>query len=275
VREFITVVQTTKQYPDTPFIRTEGTTANVNESQTSRYSRHILLPQIGTTGQERLLAARVFIVGAGGLGSPLCMYLASSGVGHLVISDFDHVERSNLQRQILHGEADIGHDKVSSARDSLQQLNPEIQISTLNWALDDEELAAEIRAADVVADATDNFETRFTLNRLCVQEKTPLVSAAAVRFEGQVSVFDHRRTDSPCYRCLYSDKSNAGEACAKVGVLAPLLGVLGSIQAAEVIKLIVNTGASLTGRVLVLDALCMEWRSLRLRKDPDCPVCAP
>ncbi len=246
----------------------------MNEAQTNRYSRHLLLPQIGPAGQGRLLGARVFIVGAGGLGSPLSMYLASTGVGHLVISDFDHVELSNLQRQILHGEADIGRDKVASARDTLQQLNPDVQVTTLNWGLDDEELIEQIRAADVVADATDNFETRFTLNRLCVREKTPLVSAAAVRFEGQVSVFDARNSDSPCYRCLYSDESNAGEACSQVGVLAPLLGILGSIQAAEVIKLITGTGDILTGRVLVLDALAMEWRSLRLRKDPACPVCS-
>ncbi len=246
----------------------------MNETLSQRYNRHILLPQIGAAGQQRLLAARVFIVGAGGLGSPLCMYLASSGIGHLVISDFDHVELSNLQRQILHGEADIGRDKVASARDTLQQLNPDILVTTRNWALDDEELAEEISVADVVVDATDNFETRFTLNRLCVQEQTPLVSAAAVRFEGQVSVFDSRRADSPCYRCLYSDESDAGEACSKVGVLAPLLGILGSIQAVETIKLILDTGESLCGRVLVLDALTLEWRSLRLRKDPDCPVCA-
>lgn len=246
----------------------------MNQNQSTRYSRHILLPQIGAAGQERLLGARVFMVGAGGLGSPLSMYLASAGVGELVISDFDHVELSNLQRQILHGEADIGRDKVASARDTLEALNPDIRVQALNWALDDAELASEIRAADVVADATDNFETRFTLNRLCVLEKTPLVSAAAVRFEGQVSVFDSRRADSPCYRCLYSDESDAGEACSKVGVLAPLLGILGSIQAAEIIKLIIGAGESLCGRVLVLDALNMEWRSLRLRKDPSCPVCS-
>ncbi len=246
----------------------------MNEQQLSRYSRHIQLPQIGIDGQQRLLKARVFIVGAGGLGSPLSMYLASSGIGQLVISDFDHVELSNLQRQILHTDTDIGRDKVASARDTLRHLNPEIQINALNWALDDEELAEEIRAADVVADATDNFETRFTLNRLCVQEKTPLVSAAAVRFEGQVSVFDSRQENSPCYRCLYSDESDGGEACAKVGVLSPLLGILGSIQATEVIKLILECGNPLLGRVLVLDALSMEWRSLHLRKDPDCPVCA-
>ncbi len=245
----------------------------MNESQTNRYSRHILLPQIGAAGQDRLLAARVFIVGAGGLGSPLCMYLASAGVGHLVISDFDHVELSNLQRQILHGEADIGRDKVASAQETLQQLNPDIQVTALNWALDDEELTEHIRAADVVVDATDNFESRFTLNRLCVNEKTPLVSAAAIRFEGQVTVFDPRQHDSPCYRCLYSDESDSGEACSKVGVLAPLLGILGSIQATETIKLILHSGEALVGRVLVLDALSMEWRSLRLRKDPDCPMC--
>jgi molybdopterin/thiamine biosynthesis adenylyltransferase len=233
----------------------------------------VLLPQIGEPGQQRLLAARVFIIGAGGLGSPLTMYLASAGIGHLVIADFDHVDLSNLQRQILHGVADIGADKVSSARDTIAALNPGITVTPLNWAPDDDELNEQVRLADVVVDACDNFETRFAVNRCCVAHSTPLVSAAAVRFEGQISVFDARDNASPCYRCLYSDASSDGEACSQVGVLAPLLGVIGSAQAIETIKLIVGIGESLAGRVVMFDALSMEWRTLKLRKDPGCPVC--
>jgi len=246
----------------------------MNDEQQQRYSRHVLLPQIGVQGQERLLAARVFILGAGGLGSPVTMYLASAGVGHLVLADFDHVDLSNLQRQILHGVADLGTDKVSSARDTITALNPGITVTTLNRAPDDDELDEQIGLADVVVDACDNFETRFSLNRFCVKHATPLVSAAAVRFEGQISVFDSRDSNSPCYRCLYSDDSSEGEACSQVGVLAPLLGIIGSTQAVEVIKLIVGIGESLAGRVMMLDALSMEWRTLKLRKDPACPVCS-
>lgn len=245
----------------------------MNEEQQERYSRHVLLPQIGEQGQERLLAARVLILGAGGLGSPVTMYLASAGIGHLVIVDFDHVDLSNLQRQILHGVADLGDDKVASAKRTIAALNPGIQVTTLNWAPDDDELDEQVRLADVVVDATDNFETRFALNRFCVKNATPLVSAAALRFEAQISVFDARDSASPCYRCLYSDESSEGEACSQVGVLAPLLGMVGSAQAVEVIKLIVGIGESLAGRVVMLDALNMEWRSLKLRKDPNCPVC--
>ena len=202
------------------------------------------------------------------------MYLAASGVGHLVIADFDHVDLSNLQRQILHGTADLGRDKVASARDTMLALNPDLEITTLNRAPEDEELEEQVRLADVVVDACDNFESRFTLNRLCVACSTPLVSAAAVRFEGQVSVFDTRDAASPCYRCLYSDESGEGEACSQVGVLAPLLGIIGSVQAVETLKLIVGMGEGLAGRVLMLDALGMEWRALRLRRDPACPVCS-
>lgn len=246
----------------------------MNEHERERYSRHLLLPALGEAGQERLLAARVFILGAGGLGSPVAMYLASAGVGHLVIADFDHVDLSNLQRQILHGTPDLGLDKVASARASIERINPGVQVTTLNWAPDDDELAEQVRLADVVVDACDNFETRFALNRHCVAARTPLVSAAAVRFEGQVSVFDPRQADSPCYRCLYADTSTEGEACSQVGVLAPLLGIIGSVQAVETIKLITGMGETLTGRVVVLDALSMEWRTLKLRKDPSCPVCS-
>ena len=242
--------------------------------QESRYSRHMLLAQIGKEGQEKLLAARVLIVGMGGLGSPVAMYLAASGVGHLVLTDFDFVELSNLQRQIIHRTDDIDKNKVESARNAILELNPGVQVTALPWVLQDDDLDREVAAADVVVDACDNFESRFDLNAVCWRLGTPLVSAAAMRMEGQVSVFDSRQAASPCYRCLYSDESTEGEACSQVGVLAPLLGIIGSIQATEVIKLIVAMGTTLVGRVMVLDALEMEWRTLKLRKDPQCPVCS-
>lgn len=238
-----------------------------------RYSRHLLLPQIGEAGQARLRAARVLLIGLGGLGSPAAMYLAASGVGHLVLVDFDHVELSNLQRQVIHSSADVGRDKVESARDRVTALNPEVKVTTLAYVLDDDELAGEIGKSDVVVDASDNFETRFVLNALCYRAGRPLVSGAAIRMEGHVGVFDPRDPKSGCYRCLYSDESGEGEACSRVGVLAPLLGIIGSIQATEALKLIVGTGRSLAGRLLVLDALDMEWRMLKLPKDPECPVC--
>ncbi len=240
-----------------------------------RYSRHLLLPQIGESGQARLRKARVLVIGLGGLGSPVAMYLAASGVGHLVLVDFDHVELSNLQRQVIHSSADIGRDKVESARDRVTALNPEVEVTTLAYVLEDDELAKEISKADVVLDASDNFETRFVLNALCYAAGTPLVSGAAIRMEGQVGVFDPRDPDSGCYRCLYTDESGEGEACSQVGVLAPLLGIIGSVQATEALKLIVGTGRTLAGRLLVLDALDMEWRMLKLPKDPKCPVCGP
>jgi adenylyltransferase/sulfurtransferase len=240
-----------------------------------RYSRHLMLPQIGESGQARLNQARVLVIGLGGLGSPVAMYLAASGVGQLVLVDFDHVELSNLQRQVIHSSADIGRDKVESARDRVIALNPEVAVTTLAYVLDDEELAEEISRADVVLDASDNFETRFLLNALCYRAGTPLVSGAAVRMEGQVGVFDPRNADSGCYRCLYTDESGEGEACSQVGVLAPLLGIIGSVQATEALKLILDMGTTLAGRLLVLDALDMEWRMLKLPKDPKCPVCGP
>lgn len=246
----------------------------MNPEQRARYSRHMLLPQIGEAGQEKLLSARVLIVGMGGLGSPVAMYLGASGVGHLVLTDFDVVELSNLQRQIIHHTDGVGENKVASAESALRALNPGVRVTPVPWALQDDELEAEVRAADVVVDACDNFESRFELNRICWRTGTPLVSAAAMRMEGQVTVFDPRDPDSPCYRCLYSDESAEGEACSQVGVLAPLLGIVGSIQATETMKLIVGMGETLVGRVVVLDALDMEIRSLRLRKDPECPVCS-
>ena len=237
----------------------------MRDDQFSRYSRHMVLSQIGLEGQRRLLEARVLLVGVGGLGSPIAMYLAAAGVGQIVLADFDVVELSNLQRQILHTSNDIGRAKVDSGKDTLRALNPDVNISTINRVFDsdDDEFITEVEKASVVVDGTDNFETRFALNRACVASKTPLVSGAALRTDGQVTVFDSRDPQSPCYRCLYSDDASEGEACSDVGVFSPLLGIVGSIEAAETIKLIIGNGDSLVGRVIVIDVLSMEWRSLK------------
>ncbi|MEM7407483.1 MAG: HesA/MoeB/ThiF family protein [Pseudomonadota bacterium] len=246
----------------------------MNERERARYSRHILLPTMGEDGQRRLLESRCLIIGAGGLGSPAAMYLAASGVGELTLVDFDRVELSNLQRQIVHKTRDIDRNKVDSARDTLAELNPEISLRTIPTALDGEDLLEEIVRASVVVDCSDNFETRFELNELCVRTLTPLVSGAAVRMEGQVTVFEPGRPDSPCYRCLYPDTSFEGEPCSRVGVLAPLLGVIGSIQAAETLKILSGVAVPMTGRVLMVDGGSMDWHSLKLRRNRKCPVCA-
>lgn len=240
-----------------------------------RYSRHITLPQISTDGQNRLLQSRALIIGMGGLGSPVALYLAAAGVGTLVLVDFDTVELSNLQRQIIHHTADIGRAKVDSAASRLHALNPHIELIRINGQLDGDALAEQLALADVVIDASDNFATRFALNAACIAARKPLVSGAVIRMEGQVSVFHNERTDAPCYRCLYRDDESAGETCSLVGVLAPVVGIIGSIQATEAIKVLLGIGKTLDGRLLVVDALGMEWRSLRLRKDPDCPACNP
>jgi molybdopterin-synthase adenylyltransferase len=245
----------------------------MDDDQLLRYSRQILLPQVGIEGQQRLRDSRVLIIGMGGLGSPAAMYLAASGVGHLVIVDYDRVELSNLQRQIAHNTPNIGLLKVESAHRTLQALNPEVRITAFDTRLDADALAEQVALADAVVDATDNFATRFALNRVCVAEKTPLISGAAIRMEGQVAVFRPDQPDSPCYRCLYKDMDELGETCSQTGVLAPVVGIIGSIQATETIKVLLDMGETLTGRLLLLDAYTMEWRSLRLRKDPDCPVC--
>lgn len=239
-----------------------------------RYSRHIMLPQMDYEGQEKLLESRVLILGAGGLGSPVAMYLASSGVGHLVISDFDTVEASNLQRQIMHGEPDIGKLKVQSAKETLSALNSHIQITTIDHRLEDAELQAQVEAADLVLDTTDNFSSRFALNRMCVATRTPLVSGSVIRMEGQVSVFRADLDDSPCYHCLYKEGEELGETCTQNGVLAPAVGIIGSIQALEAIKVLAGFGETLCGRLLLMDAFTMEWRAMKLKKDPGCPVCS-
>ena len=245
----------------------------MDDKQLLRYSRHILLPQVGIDGQQKLLDARVLIVGLGGLGSPVAMYLAASGVGHLVIVDHDRVELSNLQRQIAHATNAIGMDKSTSAKNTLQALNPDIRITAFNKILDADELTEQVRLADTVVDASDNFVTRFGLNRVCVEHKTPLVSGAVIRLEGQVTTFRADLPDSPCYRCLYRDMDELAETCSETGVLAPVAGIIGGIQATEVLKVLTGVGQTLSGRLLILDAQTMEWREIKLRKDPECPVC--
>ncbi|MHB8743469.1 MAG: HesA/MoeB/ThiF family protein [Sulfuricaulis sp.] len=245
----------------------------MDDNQLLRYSRHILLPQVGVDGQQKLLDARVLLIGLGGLGSPVAMYLAASGVGHLVIVDPDHVALSNLQRQIAHSTPAIGSAKTASAQQTLQALNPGIQITAFAKTLDPEELDEQVRRARLVVDASDNFATRFGLNRVCVTHKKPLVSGAVIRLEGQVTTFRADLPDSPCYRCLYQDTEELTETCSETGVLAPVAGIIGSIQAVEALKVLTGIGQTLAGRLLILDAEVMEWRDIKIRRDPECPVC--
>lgn len=247
----------------------------MNDDQLLRYSRHILLPEIGVEGQEAILAARVLVVGAGGLGSPAAMYLAAAGVGTLVLADGDTVDLTNLQRQILHSQDAVGRPKVESGRDTLARLNPLARVEALVERLEGAALDEQIAAADVVLDCSDNFATRHAINRACVRYRKPLVSGAAIRFDGQVSVFDLRKPDSPCYHCLFPEGDEVEEVrCAVMGVFAPLTGIIGTTQAAEALKLIVGCGTTLDGRLLLLDGLAMEWRSVSLGRDPGCAVCA-
>jgi adenylyltransferase/sulfurtransferase len=245
----------------------------MNDNQLLRYSRQIMLPQIDIEGQQKLLDANVLIVGAGGLGSPAALYLAAAGVGTLTIYDNDTVDLSNLQRQITHHTPDIGTDKVISTRQTLNQLNPEVKIRAIKQRLEGDQLNYEVMQADVVLDCSDNFTTRFAINSACVKQQTPLVSGAAIRFEGQVAVFTPGKNNSPCYNCLYHSDGEELQNCATNGVIAPLTGIIGSIQALEAMKLIMNIGEALTGRLLLLDGLTMEWNTMKLRKNPDCPTC--
>lgn len=246
----------------------------MNDDQLLRYSRQIMLPQMDIDGQEKLLAAKVLIIGLGGLGCPAAMYLAGAGVGQLTLADNDQVDLSNLQRQIAHTTSRIGESKVSSASKTLAELNPELRLITLKERLAGELLALEIAQADVVLDATDNMVTRFAINCYCVEHRVPLVSGAAIRMEGQISVFDSRQPDSPCYQCLYREGSDIELSCSESGVMAPLVGIIGTMQAMETIKLITNIGNTLMGRLLILDAQTMKFREMKLEKKPDCPVCS-
>lgn len=246
----------------------------MNDQDLLRYARHILLNELGIEGQEKLLAARVLIIGAGGLGAPAALYLAGAGVGHIMLADDDVVELSNLQRQIIHTTARLDQPKAVSAQQALNQLNPSVKIEPIVRRLLGSDLEAVVAQADLVLDCCDNFATRHAVNRACVLHGKPLISGAAIRFAGQVSVYDMRYSSSPCYHCLFPEADDADEvSCATTGVLGPLVGIIGSMQAAEAIKLITGMGQLLTGRLLCLDALTMQWSSIGLQRDPECPVC--
>lgn len=246
----------------------------MNDEDLLRYSRHLLLDGFDVDGQQRVQGAQVLVVGSGGLGCPAALYLAASGVGHLVIVDDDEVDLTNLQRQIAHSTADIGRAKVDSLADKLRAINPHSQVTALRLRLQGDELRRQVAAADIVLDCSDNFSTRLAVNRACVEERKPLVSGAAIRAEGQVAVFNFR-DGSPCYACLYGEENTEENlTCSQSGVLSPLVGIIGAMQAAETLKILANYGEPLDGRLLLLDVRTMEWRSLSLKKDPDCTVCS-
>ncbi len=245
----------------------------MNDQQLLRYSRHILLDEIDIAGQEKLLAGHALIIGAGGLGSPAALYLASAGIGTLTLVDDDTVDMTNLQRQIMHTTARVGRNKVDSGKQALEEINPTIEIVALKERVMGERLEELVSRASVVLDCTDNFATRHAINRACVAQRVPLVSGAAIRFDGQVSVFDARR-DAPCYACLFPEDQQFDEInCATMGVFAPIVGIVGSMQAAEALKIVAGIGESLAGRLLLLDARTMEWTSIKVARNPTCNVC--
>lgn len=246
----------------------------MNDDQLLRYSRHILLPEVGVEGQEAIAASRMLIVGAGGLGSPASIYLAAAGVGEILLCDGDSVDLTNLQRQILHVAESVGLSKVESGKTALARVNPETQVTAINARLAGGALEELVAGVDVVLDCSDNFSTRHAINRACVKYRKPLVSGAAVRFDGQVTVFDLRQADSACYHCLFPEGEDPVEMrCAVMGIFAPLTGIIGTMQAAEALKLVVGCGQSLAGRLWLLDGLSMNWRCVRYGRDPGCAVC--
>ena len=246
----------------------------MDDQQLLRYSRHILLPEIGIEGQDKLTAAHALIIGAGGLGSPAALFLAASGVGTLTLCDNDTVDLTNLQRQIMHRTASIGMNKVDSARATLAEVNPDVRVNNLKERVRPARLLELVTQADVVLDCSDNFATRYDLNRVCVQLKKPLVSGAAIRFAGQITVFDLRQENSPCYHCLFPENAeNEDTRCAEMGVFSPLVGIIGSMQAAEALKLLLDIGTTLNGRLLLIDALHSGLRTIKLSRDINCPVC--
>jgi molybdopterin/thiamine biosynthesis adenylyltransferase len=248
----------------------------MTDDQLLRYSRHILLDEIGIEGQQRLLAASALVIGAGGLGSPAALYLAASGVGRIVLVDDDAVDLTNLQRQVMHATARIGQPKVESGREALLQINPGIEVVALRERAAGARLDELVRAASVVLDCSDNFATRHAVNRACVAARVPLVSGAAIRFDGQISVFDPRTADSPCYACLFPEGAGFEDvACSSMGVFAPLVGVIGAMQAAEALKLLLDVKPSLAGRLLLLDGRAMEWTSIGIARNDACPTCHP
>jgi molybdopterin/thiamine biosynthesis adenylyltransferase len=246
----------------------------VNDDQLLRYSRHILLDEVGIEGQQQLIDSHVLIVGAGGLGSPVALYLAASGVGHITIADHDTVDLTNLQRQIAHSTDRVGEAKVTSAAQAMHALNPEVSITTLAHKLDVTELDRLVPTVQVVVDCCDNFSTRQAVNAACVKHQVPLVSGAAIRLDGQLAVYDARDAQSPCYACLFPPDTAPEEVrCATMGVLAPLVGVIGTMQAMETVKLITGIGSRLVGRLQMLDGRGMEWNEMRVKRNPNCPVC--
>lgn len=244
----------------------------MNDELLLRYSRQILIPEIDVSGQERLQASRVLIIGMGGLGAPVTLYLAAAGVGQLTLVDFDTVDLTNLQRQIIHATANIGQLKADSARQTALALNPHIKVQTIQQKLDDSQLLEAVSLHDVVVDCSDNFPTRFGINRACKTAAKPLVSGAVIRFDGQITTYDFRDPEAPCYCCLYGEDGETEDTCSTTGILAPVAGIIGSMQATETLKLLLGL-PTLNGRLLLLDAKQMYWREMRLRKDPACPVC--
>jgi molybdopterin/thiamine biosynthesis adenylyltransferase len=246
----------------------------MTDDQLLRYSRHILLNELGIEGQERILSAHALVIGAGGLGSPVALYLAGAGVGHITLVDHDTVDTTNLQRQIAHTLDRVGQLKVDSAQHAIHALNPDVKVYAIAERADAALLDRLVAQADVVLDCCDNFATRQTVNQACIKHGKPLVSGAAIRMDGQVSVFDPRQTDSPCYACVFPPEPVPEETrCATLGVFAPLVGIIGSLQAAEALKLISNMGSSIAGRLMMLDARHMDWNEVRIQRDAQCPVC--
>jgi len=246
----------------------------MNDHQLLRYSRHILLDDIGIEGQEKLLAAHALVIGAGGLGSPVALYLASAGIGKITLVDLDTVDLTNLQRQILHTTSRVGQPKVVSGKAALAEVNPDIEVVALCERADAARLAQLVASADVVLDCTDNFVTRHAINHACVHARVPLVSGAAIRMDGQIAVFDPRSIDAPCYACLFPPDQQFEEVqCSTMGVFAPLVGIIGTMQAAEALKLVMGIGTSLSQRLLLLDARHMEWTSIRTKRNATCSVC--
>jgi molybdopterin-synthase adenylyltransferase len=246
----------------------------MDDAQLRRYSRHLLLPEIDLPGQKKLIDSRVLLFGLGGLGSPVAIYLAASGVGNLVLCDHDVVELSNLQRQILHKDKDINRSKVSSAAETVQALNPDVNVITIPTVLTGKSINEEVARADIVIDTTDNFHSRHAINEACFSQNTPLISGSVIRMAGQVTSFRFDQSPSPCYNCLYSDEGDIQETCSQSGILAPLAGVIGSLQAIEALKILLNFGETLQGRLLQVDALTMAWRMSTLKGDPACTICS-
>jgi molybdopterin-synthase adenylyltransferase len=248
----------------------------MNDDQLLRYSRHVLLDEIGIVGQRRLLDAHVLVIGAGGLGSPVALYLGTAGVGRITVIDDDTVDVTNLQRQIAHNLTRVGQPKADSVRQTIAAINPDVQVMALTQRADAGLLDALVPGVDLVLDCCDNFKTRQAVNLACVKHGKPLVSGAAIGFDGQVSVYDIRQPAAPCYACIFPPEATVQDvACATMGVFAPLVGIIGSVQAAEALKLLAGIGESLAGRLLMLDARCMQWDEIRLQRQPGCPVCAP